>query len=520
MPQNPVESPPPKSFQQPNDWGKAIAPVLSGLILTFGVAVRLVQYGSNRSLWADEAKLALNLIHRSYGELLQPLDHNQAAPPIFLLLEKLAISLFGQGEYALRLVPLLAGIASLFLFDVIAKRYLSPVARWGAIALFAAMPGLIYYTSELKQYSTDVASALLMMWVLFPLREERLSLRQMLGLGLVGAIAPWFSYPVVFVMAGLELVYLIPYLIVKIQQRQALRLYRRLGMYLAWLTSFAVFYWTSLRSITGNETLEMSWEDDFPASLLDVDWLFYSFKHFFFRPLGLTGITQGLAIALFLLGCYHLLRHSPLRFWQWTSPIWVTLIAAYLHQYPFHERLILFLAPCVLFVMAAGIDIIKETGRSPVRWGFGILASLCVLFPVLQSSTIFYHPYAEEAIKPVLEYVQTHQEPGDIIYVPQKSQYQFTYYAERYGYQAGDYILGVNDLDQTDGDEFSAEEQRRYQADLDQLRGNARVWVILSDVQFREEFQLIRAYLNDIGKRLDQFSVPDTSSAVYLYDLR
>lgn len=74
--------------------------VFSYFILTLGAINRIIQYEFNRSLWADEAVLALNIVHRSYLELFQPLDYDQAAPPGFLMIEKLTIELFGNQEYA------------------------------------------------------------------------------------------------------------------------------------------------------------------------------------------------------------------------------------------------------------------------------------------------------------------------------------------------------------------------------------------------------------------------------------
>ncbi|MBC6474379.1 MAG: hypothetical protein GDA48_17475 [Hormoscilla sp. GM102CHS1] len=71
-------------------------PILPYLIIAFGVAVRLVQYLSNRSLWADEAVLALNIVNRSYLELLQPLDYDQGAPIGFLMVEKFAVQILGN----------------------------------------------------------------------------------------------------------------------------------------------------------------------------------------------------------------------------------------------------------------------------------------------------------------------------------------------------------------------------------------------------------------------------------------
>lgn len=81
-------------------------------IIGFGILVRLAQYLYNRSLWNDEAALALNIVNRSYFELLQPLNYDQGAPIGFLLVEKLAVQLFGDNEYALRLFPLLSAIIS------------------------------------------------------------------------------------------------------------------------------------------------------------------------------------------------------------------------------------------------------------------------------------------------------------------------------------------------------------------------------------------------------------------------
>ncbi|HEY9598539.1 MAG TPA: glycosyltransferase family 39 protein, partial [Cyanophyceae cyanobacterium] len=134
---------------------------LSWVIISFGILVRLVQYLSNRSLWNDEAALALNIVNKSYLELFKPLDYEQGAPIGFLLVEKLAVQVFGNNEYSLRLFPLLSGIAALLLFYELAKRCISRQAVPIALTLFVGLDYLLYYASEAKQYSTDVAIALL-----------------------------------------------------------------------------------------------------------------------------------------------------------------------------------------------------------------------------------------------------------------------------------------------------------------------------------------------------------------------
>ena len=78
--------------------------------------LRLRQYLTGRSLWADEAMLALNIVTRDFAGMFQPLDYDQGAPIGFLLVEKLFHALLGKHELALRLFPLLVGLISLWLF--------------------------------------------------------------------------------------------------------------------------------------------------------------------------------------------------------------------------------------------------------------------------------------------------------------------------------------------------------------------------------------------------------------------
>lgn len=122
---------------------------------------------------------------------------------------------------------------------------------------------------------------------------------------------------------------------------------------------------------------------------------------------------------------------------------------------------------------------------------------------------------------PLMSYLQTHYQPGDVIYVSEKSEYQFMYYADRYGFKPNDYHIGANNLDSQGAlDQVSEQERDRTLADLETLRGNPRVWVVLSDVELRDEMKLVRSHLNDTARKLDQFQSPNSTSFLYLYDLR
>jgi len=124
--------------------------------IAIGVFLRSAQYACGRSLWNDEAELALNILNQPFAGLFQPLQYHQGTPIGFLLLEKLATAFAGKSEIALRAIPFVAGVLALFVFYDVAKLYLSPGAVPLALILFSLSRNLVYYSSEVKQYSTDV----------------------------------------------------------------------------------------------------------------------------------------------------------------------------------------------------------------------------------------------------------------------------------------------------------------------------------------------------------------------------
>src|ERR1700690_2882296 len=116
--------------------------------ISVGAVLRLLGYFGNRSLWFDEAALAINIIERPLSALFRPLEFHQGAPAGFLALEKLAASLLGPGELALRLFPLVCGLLTVLWTARVAQLYVSPGAVPLAIALVAVNPSLVYYSSE------------------------------------------------------------------------------------------------------------------------------------------------------------------------------------------------------------------------------------------------------------------------------------------------------------------------------------------------------------------------------------
>jgi len=167
--------------------------------LGLGITVRVVQFLHRRSLWVDEAFLALNVMSRGYLDLLGSLDWLQMAPPGFLWMERTAFHLFGSGEWAMRIGPLLAAIAVLFLMVPIARRLIHPTAALPVVTSVAFMGTVIRYSNEMKPYGFDVLGTVVLCFLaLRVLQDDENSTKLRVAL----ATAPMFSLPTAFLGAG------------------------------------------------------------------------------------------------------------------------------------------------------------------------------------------------------------------------------------------------------------------------------------------------------------------------------
>ena len=178
---------------------------LPWVIIFIGVALRLIRFLQNTPLWFDESVIATDIIVRPLTAFINSSqDYTQTGPLSFYFLSKISVLTFGNSEYALRLVPFLFGIISLFLFYKVAKNILSPNALLIALSLFSILDPLIYYSTELKPYSGDVVFALLIL-VAIPFSNKTLNMRNIAFFMLAGVIAIFSSNPSVFVLAGVEI---------------------------------------------------------------------------------------------------------------------------------------------------------------------------------------------------------------------------------------------------------------------------------------------------------------------------
>lgn len=452
--------------------------------------------------------LALNIIRRSPAELLKPLDNAQGAPIGFLWLEKMAVHSFGSGEMALRLVPFLAGIGSILLFAMVARRFLAPNAVPIAVGLFSICNPLIYYSSEAKQYSSDVAVVLVLYLMAGPLLEAQLGTVRVISFSVAGAVAVWLSHPAAFVLVGLGLGSF--WMSARKKDRPALLKISLLTT--IWSCSFLVFYSVSLHSLSQNRRLLDYWNDAFApfplSSPANAMWYVNSFFGIFSYPVGLA--FTGIAAVAAVLGAMEVFGTHQGRFILLILPTALTLVASWLHRYPFQGRLLLFIVPSAILLIAAGLETIQSKTRESLPLLSSLLIGFLFLLPLADASREFVKPRRVEELKSVIEYVEKRSSEGDILYCYYASAPSMEYYSSRGLLIPMNKVIGVS----------SRQNWKAYREDLDKLRGRDRVWILFSHIWNAsgvDEELLFLDYLDSIGKRLE--SSRATGASVYLYDL-
>jgi hypothetical protein len=488
--------------------------VLLALVLV-GAVLRLWQYLAGTSLWLDETMLGRNIVELPLGALLtQPLALDQVAPRGFLLVEKIATTLLGNEDWALRLFPLAVGLASLPLFRRLAERALDGLAVPFAVAAFAIGVPFIRYTIEVKQYGADIFATIAIALVAIDLHERDRTRAGLARAALVGVVLLCFSQAAVLVLAGAGAALAVAWL----RERDARTGRVLLTVVPVWAVASLAAVVVGERSMTPSTRAFMHdfWRPGFLPLPFDVVrdglWLWGAFVDPFRDPTLLRYPLPVIGLALAVAGVVWLARRRPLVALVLVAPVLVALLAAVAQRYPFRTRLVLFLLPLPVLMMSAGAEWLRQLGaRHGTRTGLALMAA-AFLIPAwaLVDARM---PVVSEQNKEIISWLAQHRQPGDAIYVMRLARPPFYWYGPRYGIKPGEWTPGTCDRNDTRG----------FVRQLDQFRGRSRVWTVFTGhrpmIPARTS---MRRYLQTIGVRRDSIafrSIVFPATIVELYDL-
>jgi hypothetical protein len=490
--------------------------LLGGLVIAAGVAIRLRFYLYNRSMYRDEAALALNIVNRTWGGLFKPLDNDQGAPIGFLVLEKLVVRFWGDHEKALRLVPQIFSILTLPVFFWLCRKLLLPGAAIIALVIVALGAKQYDYSTDTKQYALDVFCAVLLFLLATlavgglykppdpaaPPRKCRL--RWTIALGIAGTLAIWFSHPATFILGGVGVMLAIEWL----RPRPLGNPLGFAALAIAWAASFAANYHWILTRLSHDDYMLWFWSkaDAFapvPKSIAAITWYKQTFFEVFANPCSLDFV--GLCALVFLLGVWVLWRRRLSLAIMLLLPIFLALAASALQKYPFKERLILFICPSLAIFIGAGFEYLFQQPRRAV----GIIALTFVLITPIDTVRKFaIKPWLHSDMRTVISLVGRNQQPGDELYIDEACWYPYEYYRGRFGIE-----------------KLPATQEKTAVADIDEYRKifaayrGKRVWIMYEgEAGPPPQQQWATIVLDEMGKRV--FETSPMNDYVACYDLR
>jgi hypothetical protein len=528
----------------------SIETVAVTLVIGFGLLLRLRQYTLNLSFWLDEAMLALNIVQRTFGELIKPLDYDQGAPLGFLWTIKAAETLLGNRELSLRLFPFLMGCLSLIVLWLVSRQLIKPLGGIFALLIFASSRYLVSYSTQVKQYAVDATVALLLYLLGLSLLCKTATKRDYFLLALLGGLSIWMSHPAVFTLGGLGLTLIVTAALKKDWKGT-------LGYGLAsafWALNFVALYLIQYSSLAANAYLTDFWAEYFmPLTISAPGWALDRLGGLFYIPGGLSvEVPSALILILFLAGVVSLFQRGQRWVWMFVLSLVFTLAASSLGKYPFGGRMGMFAMPGLLICVGEGIELVRrlftrrlsgsvkmnnpsssttagQTGIEQPKAGqqeqqpFALGPTLGFVAAVLLAGYLAYSPLSfavetalkpkmTENIAPTMAYLKANYREGDVIYLYHWSIPAFRYYAPKYG------------LDQArvvEGSDFHIVPEV-YCDEVQRLLGNKRAWFLfshLTDASYLDERETILDCAGKIGARKREFSEPGTLINLFLYDL-
>jgi uncharacterized membrane protein len=448
--------------------------ILAGVLGT-GVLLRITQYWACRSLWLDEAALALNFFDGGFGKLLlpfKPFKNYQAAPVGFNLLSEFMVQIAGISEWSLRFLPLLFGIAAIFVFWRLSRRWLDGGALVFTNYAFAISSTLVYYSNEFKPYMLDVLLGMIVLSGVLAWWEGGRPQARLPWLAVIGGAAVWFSFPVVFVMAGAGGVVLAACW----RERKFSELWGFAAVGGAWLIAFGCQYLLFARHISQLKNFTDYFREagafmPFPPwKHGGVTWFTSKFFDYFEDVAGLHQ-SRNILQFIFVCGVAELVRRGAMvRLGVLLAPFALALLAAAMERYPFHGRLVLFTVPFALLICGEGVKALLERLRQPVfRCA---LIGIALFSPSAFTLPELWRPVKVEEVRPLGEFLQREAGAQDVILVF-KYNHPFAVYAR---------LLDLKQTTVQFGEEDFAATRLRITQELQRGR---RCWLVMSQIPVR-----------------------------------
>lgn len=399
-----------------------------GLVL-LGVLFRFRAFLEGRSLWLDEAFLAVNIRDSGLAKLFsEDLAFGQSAPPGFLFVVWISSQVFGMSELSLRLIPFLFGCGLVILAAPVSRlMFVSNRGRLSFVAFIAFSPVLIYYSNELKQYSVDAFVTMLVLWMWFN-RENQ---RSRWLFGWLGLLAVLFSLTAVFSLTALGAALFFVALGGKFERASLENALRATGKtYVLWIFGGLIHAAYLIQAGPNRGSMDSWWRENggfppFEGFLSNVVWVQESLAQLvwlaYLHPgRAGPGMGDGIFLLVAAVGVVMILGFFARSSGTKLALLFVTVgqLAAFASIYPFSSRLNIYLVPIVAMLFALGVEYIGRFRAAKLRKVLtGLLVATHVL-PLTVALLYWAKPLDNWDMRWLVAEVSTRSAEGDAVFSP------------------------------------------------------------------------------------------------------
>lgn len=358
---------------------RATRPALIPFVIAIaGAAIVLYQWMGVRPLWLDEEMIALNFRDRSFAGLGGQLWLDQSAPLGWLAAQRLILLVLGPSELALRAIPAIFGVATVFAAFFVGRRWMTTTGCAIFVLLCSLSQWVSFHAVELKPYSADMFWGLVLPALAVAAGAAATTDARKRGLAMwamAAAICHWFSLGALLVLPAC-------FVVLAVSERRDRDGMRRLAVAFAVVTaSFALHYLLAIRYTQGSTSLQDFWQFAMAprgAGVVDsLRWLYGRLEPFAIKPGG-TGLAASFWICVALGVAF-----APARLLGLATGLVILsgFALAMARIMPLYERLSLWFVPALYLAIALiadrGVWWVRQ--RQPTNSSLK-LAAACVIF--------------------------------------------------------------------------------------------------------------------------------------------
>ncbi|MBN2411430.1 glycosyltransferase family 39 protein [candidate division KSB1 bacterium] len=310
-------------------------------------------------------------------------------PPLFGLLSRASVVLFGVNAFALRIFPaifaLLAVLSGYFLFRLFMK---SELALAVTLAMGMASDKLLIYAKSLKHYTADVLMTILLIYWGKRLAEDKTN-KTWLFFTISAAVSIWLAFASIYSIAAIYLLLFIQQVFLKKNRPPRFWLPYILSGFVFCL-SFAGLYIVSISRAVTNPVFIQEWlvQIFHWDKITDISYILHYFAHmgkhilllpaYYFFDSVVVAALGNLLIIIWIIGQIKRKNYNDLLLL--TLPLIFVLLASFAGKYPFSAgRLTLFLMPLWLIMIVLGFKTIYESLAGKNK----IFANIVLFFSVI-----------------------------------------------------------------------------------------------------------------------------------------